>query len=128
MVSVRDMRIAMKALDTGVPPYRRVFICSPYSFDPVKGAEIATRLCRMAVDEGQFPFAPHLLYPRFLDEHSPDERELGIKAGISYLEHCDEVWVYAAEGISSGMRLEIEAASRLGVPVRFKELEKEGKE
>ena len=123
MVSSRDMRIAMKAMDTGVQPYRRVFICSPYSFDPVKGAEIATRLCRMAVDEGQFPFAPHLLYPRFLDEHSPDERELGIKAGISYLEHCDEVWVYAAEGISSGMRLEIEAASRLGVPVKFKELE-----
>ena len=128
MMSAREAMTMMKSAASGQVPYRRVFICSPYSFDPVKGAEIATRLCRMAVDEGQFPFAPHLLYPRFLDEHSPDERELGIKAGISYLEHCDEVWVYAAEGVSSGMRLEIEAASRLGVPVRFRELEKEGKE
>ena len=110
---------AYNAAQEGKKIGRRVFICSPYGADPVKGAEIATRLCRKALDEGQYPFAPHLLYPRFLDEHSINDRETGIRAGLAYIESCNEIWVYAVDGISAGMQREIEHASQRGIPVRF---------
>lgn len=59
-----------------------VYVCSPYSDDPVGNAELARRYCRFAVDAGFAPFAPHLFFPQFLDDDVPDERELGLFMAI----------------------------------------------
>jgi hypothetical protein len=99
------------------PNTKRVFICSRYIGDIEHNVEVALSLCRMAIDAGCAPFAPHLLYTRFLDENDPAQRELGISLGLRFMEACDEVWVYAAEGISDGMRRELEHAQALGKPV-----------
>ena len=58
-----------------------VYICSPYAGDIAGNVEAARRYSRFAVDKGYIPIAPHLLYPQFLDDADPDERELGIFFG-----------------------------------------------
>ncbi len=95
----------------------RVFICSRYVGDVERNVEIALALCRMAVEAGCAPFAPHLIYTRFLDDGDPAQRELGISLGLRFMEVCEEVWVYTGDGISEGMRREIAHARRLGKPV-----------
>jgi len=99
------------------PDTKRVFICSRYAGDTEHNVRVALALCRMAIEAGCAPFAPHLLYTRFLDESDPTQRELGISMGLWFMDVCDEVWVYAAEGISDGMHREVEHARALGKPV-----------
>ena len=47
-----------------------VYICSPFSSDPVGNTEKAKRYSRYAVDAGAIPFAPHLLLPLYMKEES----------------------------------------------------------
>lgn len=68
----------------------------------------------MAVESGCAPFAPHLLYPQFLNEDDLAQRDLGISLGLRFMEACDEIWVYVGDGISDGMRRELEHARMLG--------------
>jgi len=96
---------------------KRVFICSRYAGDVARNTATAERLCRQAVARGCAPFAPHLLYTRFLDDEKESEREAGIASGLAFMEVCDEVWVFTGEGISDGMRLEVDYARRIGKPV-----------
>lgn len=102
---------------------RRIFIASPLAprggntfIDNLKLAEV---LCRDAILDGVAPFAPHLLYPRFLEDTVEAERELGMKAGRRFLATCDELWAYNRLGISSGMQAEIEFAKLIEIPIIF---------
>jgi hypothetical protein len=92
-------------------------VSSPFAGDVVRNVLVAQRLCLKVIEAGGAPFAPHLMYPGFMDDTFPAHREAGIACGLAYLETCDEVWAYIGAGISSGMRLEIELATRLGKPV-----------
>jgi len=91
---------------------KRVYICSPYAGDEARNAARARELCRFAIKDGCAPYAPHLLYPRILDD-----RQAGLVCGLAFLEVCDEIWVYADKGISEGMRGEIDHAQHLEMPV-----------
>ena len=93
-----------------------IYVASPYAGDIEKNTEFAKRACRHVMNEGHAFFAPHLLYPTILDEHQPEQRQLGLDMGITMLSRCDELWCYG-DRISPGMRLEIEEAGRLGIPV-----------
>lgn len=64
------------------------------------------------------PSVPYLADLFALDDKSPMERERGIKNSIAVLTagHISELWLFGPE-ISSGMRLEIEAALTYGIPV-----------
>lgn len=55
-----------------------VFICSPFAGDIEGNIERAKRYGRFAVSEKVIPIIPHLMYPQFLYEDDPDERQLGI--------------------------------------------------
>ena len=96
---------------------KRIFICSRYAGDTARNEAVAERLCRKAVEAGHAPFAPHLLYPRFLDDRRREERDLGIACRLAFMEACDEVWVYVGDGISDGMRRETARALEIGKPV-----------
>src|SRR5664279_6597399 len=87
---------------------KRVYICSPYAGDVEGNTERAQWLCREAIKDGCAPYAPHLLYPQIIDD-----RQAGITCGLAYLGLCDELWVYANNGISPGMRQEIDHAQHL---------------
>ena len=95
-----------------------IYICSPFSGDTKKNTEATRRYCRFAVDQGCIPFAPHLLFPQFLDDHDPAEREYGMFFGKVLMDKCSAVWVFG-DDISAGMEEEIERAKRKGYTVRY---------
>ena len=95
-----------------------VFICSPFAGDIENNVKAARRYCRFAVEIGYIPFAPHLLFPQFLDDTDPRERELGLLFGIALMSKCAEVWVFG-ETVSVGMAKEIEKAEKRGMRIRW---------
>ena len=58
-----------------------VYICSPYAGNVTANVENARRYSRFAVDAGYIPIAPHLLFPQFLNDADPKERQLGLFFG-----------------------------------------------
>ena len=99
-----------------------IYVASPFSGDVEKNIEYAKNACRTVMDSGPAFFAPHLLYPSFLDDTVPEERKLGMDMGLAALERCDELWAFGPR-ISNGMAAEIANAEHLGIPVRRMELE-----
>ena len=95
-----------------------VCICSPYSGDIEANVELARRFCRAAVQRRAIPVAPHLLFPQFMDDAVPGERELAMFMNRIVLSRMDAIWVYA-DRISTGMRQEIEWAYVRGTPIKY---------
>ena len=95
-----------------------VYICSPYAGDVEGNTAAARRYSRFAVDAGYIPIAPHLLFPQFLDDNKPKERELGLFFGNAILSKCAEMWVFG-DRISEGMEAEIKRATWKGHRIRY---------
>lgn len=95
-----------------------VYICSPYAGDTENNIRFAKDACRYAMKQGCAPVAVHLLYPQFLDDAMPADREAGMRMGLRVLAGCEELWI-CGERISTGMEREIAEASRLGIPIRY---------
>lgn len=95
-----------------------VYICSPYSGDVEANVDLARRFCRVALQRRTIPIAPHLLFPQFMDDTVPDERELAMFMNRILLSRMDAIWVYA-DRISTGMRQEIEWAYVQGTPIKY---------
>lgn len=95
-----------------------VYICSPYSGEIETNVEAAKRYSRLAVDKGCIPLTPHLLFPQFLDDDIPEERELGLFFGNILMSKCSEVWVFG-ERISAGMESEIKRARWKNYRLRY---------
>jgi hypothetical protein len=94
-----------------------VFICSPCTGDIENNVKAAQKYCRFAVEMGYIPFAPHLLFPQFLNDTDPKERDLGLFFGIALMSKCAELWVFG-ETVSAGMAKEIEKAEKRGMRIR----------
>ena len=92
-----------------------IFVCSPYRGDTETNVQNARRYCRLVVEQGGIPFAPHLLFTQFLDEDKAAERRRGLRMGAEMLKLCDELWAFGEP--TEGMEMEIAQAERLGVPV-----------
>ena len=71
-----------------------VYICSPFAGEVEKNIEAARNYSRFAVDKGYIPIAPHLLFPQFLNDADPRERQLGLFFGNALMSKCSEVWVF----------------------------------
>ena len=95
----------------------KVYVASKYAGDIEANVQAARSYCRRVVDEGYMPIASHLLYPQFLDDSKPEERELGLLFGLALLKLCDEVWVFG--DVSPGVEKEIEEAKQLKKKLRF---------
>lgn len=95
---------------------RRVLIESPFKG---KGSDtkarkidelINTRYARVATHDslmrGEAPFTMHLLYTQegILNDDYPDERDLGIAAGLAWGESATASAFYIDLGVSTGMR------------------------
>lgn len=93
-----------------------VYICSPYAGDITRNTELARACCAAAVDKGVIPLAPHLLFPQFLDDSDPRQREMGLTMGLELLGKCDELWLCTPH-LSSGMKREYDYAIRAGILV-----------
>lgn len=96
----------------------KVYVASPFAGDVPTNVRNARKYCRFTAKQKKNPIASHLLYPQFLNDSIPAERELGTLFGISLLAICDELWVFGTEP-SPGMVAEIEEAKRLQKPIRY---------
>ncbi len=107
---------------------KKIYISSPYRTthkEPVaatkeleRNLKLARKGCRIAVERGFIPVAPHLLFPQFLNEDS--ERETALELGTELLKECDEIWVLGNR-ITDGMADEIAYARDLGIFVKIME-------
>ena len=70
------------------------------------------------MDKGYVPVAPHLLFPQFLDDNDPKERQLGLFFGNALMSKCAEVWVFGST-ISAGMEAEIKRAKWKDYRLRY---------
>lgn len=95
-----------------------VYICSPYAGDIEMNVAAARRYSRFAVEKGYIPFAPHLLFPQFLNDSDPNERELGLFFGNAIMSKCSEIWIFGST-ISNGMAAEIKRARWKNYRLRY---------
>ena len=93
-----------------------VYICSPYRGDPAANARNAREYCRKAYEAGYLPLAPHLLFPQFLNDAVPEERENGLQMAKDLLRRCSSIAV-CGKTITAGMMEEIMLANRLNMAV-----------
>ena len=95
-----------------------VYICSPYSGDVQRNTFNACRYSRYAALTGYIPITPHLLFPQFLNDNNPKERQLGLFFGNTLMSKCAEVWVFG-DRISAGMEAEIRRAKWKSYRLRY---------
>ena len=95
-----------------------VFICSPYAGEVDENIRAARRYSRFAVDKGYITIAPHLLFPQFLNDADPNERQLGLFFGDALMSKCSEVWVFGSR-VSAGMETEIKRAKWKNYRLRY---------
>jgi hypothetical protein len=95
-----------------------VYICSPYAGEVESNVRAAQKYSRFAVDAGYIPVAPHLLFPQFLNDSNPKERQLGLFFGNALMSKCSEVWVFG-DRISPGMETEIKRAKWKNYRLRY---------
>jgi len=106
----------------------RVIIESPFKGKTPEESERNIRYARACMRDsflkGEFPFASHLLYTQkgILDDGDPDERLLGINAGLDWGAYADKTVVYEDLGISEGMTYGIERADREGRLIEYRKL------
>jgi hypothetical protein len=101
---------------------RLVIIESPYAGDVELNVRYARVCLRDCLLRGEAPLASHLLYtqPGVLDDPIPDERALGIEAGLAWGRAAEATVVYTDLGISSGMQQGISRAHGEGRLVEYR--------
>jgi hypothetical protein len=107
---------------------RLVILESPYAGDIDGNVEYARKCVKHALMMGDAPIASHLLYtqPGILDDLVPEQRALGIAAGLAWVSVAHATVVYMDKGISKGMEQGIQAAMRAGRSIEYRWLAKDG--
>lgn len=102
-----------------------VIVESPYAGAVQQNVHYA-RLCLAdCLKRGEAPIASHLLYtqPNVLNDDIPEERALGIAAGLAWRSVAEKAVFYVDRGWSSGMTAALELYDREGFPYEFRKLE-----
>lgn len=104
---------------------RRVVVESPYRATDVYTVEqhMAYLKAAMAdcINRGESPIASHHLIPGgILNDDTPYERALGIRAGLAWGEVADLVAIYSDLGVSPGMKQAIAYYKELGKPIEWR--------
>ncbi len=111
--------------------YRLVILESPYAAPTDQGVaenvEYARKCVRDSILRGEAPLASHLLYtqPGILNDRIPEERELGIGAGLAWVKHAEATVVYVDRGVTPGMEKGIARAEAAGRIVEVRSLPKD---
>lgn len=95
---------------------RRVIVESPYAGD-IEANVAYARLCvRDCVTRGEAPIASHLLFtqPGILRDELPEERALGIEAGLAWAPVAECSIFYEDRGWSRGMVAALDRAKAEG--------------
>lgn len=103
---------------------RRVILESPYAGNVDANVAYARACVRDCLQRGESPIASHLLFtqPGVLRDDVPEERALGIAAGLAWRHVAEATVVYADHGVSPGMQHGIKIAKDAGLPVEIRYL------
>ena len=105
-----------------------VIIESPYAAKPGHycteiAREYLLDAIRDCLRKGEAPFASHRMYTDgVLDDNVPEDRSLGIYAGLCWQGKADYVVVYQDLGISEGMKRAINLAQKEGRRIVYRSL------
>jgi len=102
-----------------------VMIESPYAGDVETNIRYARACTRDSLRRGESPFVMHLLYTQegILNDDIPEERNLGIEAGLAWGKHAYKTVVYTDLGITPGMEKGIQRAREEGREIEYRELD-----
>lgn len=87
-----------------------VLIESPFAGNVERHLRYLRAAMRDSLLRGEAPFASHGLYPGALDDDVPEERDLGIEAGLTWGRFAHRSAIYVDCGISPGMQRGIRRA------------------
>lgn len=99
---------------------KMVYIASPLRGDYNQNIKNAVEYCRLATESGVLALAPHIIFSQWCNDSIPEQREQGLKLGLSLLEKAEELWVMGSR-ISEGMKGEIDFAREYGIPILYVE-------
>lgn len=100
---------------------RLVILESPYAGNVIQrwlNRRYARACVRDCLKRGDSPIASHLLFTQrgILRDNVPDERKLGIEAGLAWKRVAQASVVYVDRGVSAGMKHGIRAAAQANIP------------
>lgn len=97
---------------------KRIIIESPYAGEIAANVAYARAAMRDSLNRGEAPIASHLLYtqPGILRDEVPEERQLGIDAGLAWRNVAELGAFYVDRGWSAGMLAAREVYEREGKP------------
>ena len=101
---------------------RLVILESPYAGDVERNVRYARAALRDSLLRNEAPLASHLLYTQegVLDDRVPEQRSLGIQAGLAWVSRSEATVVYADYGVTPGMQQGIERAEKEGRAVELR--------
>jgi len=101
-----------------------VVLESPFAGNVRRNLAYAKLCLKDCLLRGEAPIASHLLFtqPGILDDDKPEERKLGIEAGLAWTEVADLQVFYDDFGMSKGMMGAIKHAQEIGAPTEFRKL------
>lgn len=104
---------------------KRICLESPFAANELhtqeENLDFARKCAEFIVRHGMNVIASHLLFPQFLDEEKPRDRELGIMLGYEWMMWCDEAWFFKrlGEAPSGGMKAALGMVINIGIPRKF---------
>lgn len=87
-----------------------VILESPYAGNVELNTTYARECMLDCLKRNEAPMVSHLLYTQCLDDTIPEERDLGINAGLAFRKVVNKTVVYMDYGISKGMQYGIDDA------------------
>lgn len=120
----KGLRAAISALSRRGFGMRRVILESPYAGDIEANVAYARQCVMDCLRRGEAPIASHLLFTQagILRDAEPEERKLGIAAGLAWLPVAEAMVVYTDRGVSYGMGRAVDAARKTGLTVEMRSL------
>lgn len=97
---------------------KMVYLASPLRGDYEGNIKKAVEYSRLVSECGLPPLAPHIIFSQWCNDTILEQREQGLKLGLSLLERCDEMWVMGKK-ISQGMQGEIDFAREHGIQTYY---------
>ena len=102
----------------------RVILESPYAGEVERNINYARQCVRDSVLRGEAPIASHLLFTQegILNDEIPEERWLGINAGLAWKEVAEKHIFYIDFGMSKGMEYALLQAKQNDKPIEFRKI------
>ena len=101
-----------------------VIIESPYAGDIEKNLWYARKCLKDSLNRNEAPIASHLLYTQkgVLNDEIPEERQLGIEAGLAWGKVAEAHIFYIDFGYSRGMKYAEANAKKNNIPIEYRKI------